>query len=45
MTNKQKLMVGKGLAGIGIATVLALAYSAYLSPAMVLGLADLSLCF
>jgi len=45
MTQKQKLAMGWALAGIGIAAVLALAYSAYLSPAMVLRLADLNLCF
>lgn len=45
MTQKQKMTVVQGLAGIGIATVLALAYSAYLSPTMILSLADLNLCF
>jgi len=45
MMQKQKVMLGKGLAGIGIAAVLAFAYSAYLSPAMVQRLADLILCF
>jgi len=45
MTQKQKLAMGRVLAGIGVTGVLALAYSAYLSPAMVLGLADLNLCF
>jgi hypothetical protein len=45
MMQKQKVMLGKGLAGIGIAAILAFAYSAYLSPAMVQRLADLILCF
>jgi len=45
MTQKQKLMMGRALALSGLAAVLAFAYSAYLSPAMVLGLADLNLCF
>ena len=45
MTRRQKRRMTTGVAGIGIAFALALAYSAYLSPTMVIALADLKLCF